>query len=491
MGNASTGLLVNSVAGKMPIALFFRGATNPALFAAALAFCTLATLFFALGPALKLTRVDVMADLKENSGEDPSVRRRFRWLPRHPMVVAQMALSLALLTVAGLFIRAALKAGSVDTGFNASTTVLAEVDASLGRYDQTRGLQLYRALDERLSALPGVQAASLSSTVPFGMISINHSVRRAGIAVAPEARPTTAAEGRGFDAHWTSTGADYFRAMGLPLLRGRTFTAAETDSTGAPLVAIIDDVLAKQLFPDVDPLGQRIVIVQHDPSSADKTDKSMEVVGIVPASRWNLPSKEKQGGIYVPFAQGYQSNAFFHVRFASLSRDAQQAAFDLVRREIRAVAPNLPVFMVKTFPQHLDASMQLWMTRAGAALFGLFGGLALLLAIVGLYGVKAYAVSRRTREIGIRVALGAEPRKVRGMILREGLAMTASGLVLGLLLGLAAGQACASMLYDVSPMDPIAFTLASITLAAAAMLACWFPALRATKISPMTALRAE
>lgn len=147
--------------------------------------------------------------------------------------------------------------------------------------------------------------------------------------------------------------------------------------------------------------------------------------------------------------------------------------------------------MVKSFPQHLDASMQLWMTRAGAALFGLFGGLALLLAIVGLYGVKAYAVSRRTREIGIRVALGAEPRKVRGMILREGLAMTASGLVLGLLLGLAAGQACASMLYDVGPMDPIAFTLASIALAAAAMLACWFPALRATKISPMTALRAE
>lgn len=490
LGNWSTGLLVHSVAGMMPVALFFRGASNPALFAAVLAFCTLATLFFALGPALKLTRADVITDLKQQAGEDAPKRRRLRWLPRHPLVVVQMALSLTLLTVAGLFIRGALKAGSVATGFNASTTVLVETDASLARYDQTHALQLYQQINDRLAALPGVEASSIGSVVPFGMISMNHTVRRAGLALAADARPNTSGEGRGYDAQWTSTGADYFRAMGLPILRGRAFTSAEANSGGAPRVAVIDEALARDLFPDRNPLGERIEIVERDPASA-KVDKSMEVIGIVPTTHWNLPSKERSSALYVPFAQGYQSNAYFHVRFATLPEGREQATYDLIRREIQTVAPSLPLFAVKSFPQHLDSSMQLWLTRAGAALFGLFGGLALVLAIVGLYGVKAYAVSRRTREIGIRMALGAEPRAVRRMILLEGLAMTATGLVLGLVLGLAAGQACASMLYEVDPTDPAAFLLAAAALSLSAILACWLPALRATKVSPLTALRAE
>lgn len=488
----SASALVGSLASLVPLTIAFRGAANPAVFGATLAFCTFATLFFALGPALKLTRGDTFADLKQQAGEDAVTRRRrFRWLPRHPLVVAQLALSLALITAAGLFVRSALNAARLDTGFRASDTVIAEVDASLGGYDRAQALQLYQRINDRLSALPGVQSSAIGALIPLGDIQIERQVRRAGITVPPDARPATAAEGMGVYARWTSTGADYFRAMGLPLLQGRAFTEAEAHRAGAPPVVIIDETLAKELFPAGDALGQRVQWADREvkPGEAPQT---FEIVGIVPATRWQLFGAEMRGTIYEPFAQGYQSNAFFHVRTAPLpNRAAQATFFDAVRREIHQAAPNLPLFSVKTFSQHLDASVQLWIVRAGAATFGAFGALALLLAVVGIYGVKAYAVSRRTREIGIRLALGAEPGAVRRMILREGLSMTITGVAVGLLLGLAVGRACASMLYHVGAFDPLAFTLAPAALALAAMIACWLPARRATKVNPMVALRAE
>lgn len=504
----SAGLLMDSVMTLLPVSLFFRGAANPAIFLATLGFCTVATLFFALGPALKLTRADMIGDLKEQSGEDP-VRHRHRWMPRNPLVVAQIALSLALLTAAGLFIRGALAAGSVETGFKADHTVIAEVDASLGGYNQTRSLELYRAINDRLAALPGVQAASIGSIVPFGFVNINRPVQRAGIKLAPDAHPATAAEGLAFTAQWDSVGADYFTAMGLPVVRGRSFTAAETDHTGAPPVAVVDEVLAKKLFPNGDALGQMIQWADAKAPRAagggasgnmgssddlvrraDET-KPVEIVGIVPTTKWELFEKNPGGTIYVPFAQGFQSNAFFHVRLAAHTPDAEQAFMETVRREIRNTAPGVPLFNVKTFRQHLNGSAQLWIVRCGAAMFGIFGALALVLAVVGLYGVKAYSVSRRTREIGIRMALGAEPGTVQRMILREGAKMTATGIALGLVLGLGVGQACAGLLYRVSALDPYAFTLAPLVLAAAAFAACWLPARRATRISPMRALRTE
>jgi ABC-type antimicrobial peptide transport system permease subunit len=193
----------------------------------------------------------------------------------------------------------------------------------------------------------------------------------------------------------------------------------------------------------------------------------------------------------VPFAQGFQSNAFFHVRIAGRAPGADAALFDLIRRELRSAAPGVPILAVKTFRQHLDGNVQLWIVRIGATMFSIFGGLALILAVVGVYGVKAYAVARRTREIGIRLALGAEPGAVLRMILREGLIMTLSGTVLGFLLALGIGRLCGSMLYQVSPVDPVAFTLAPLVLAAAALLACYLPARRATKVDPLIALRAE
>ena len=233
------------------------------MLAATFAFCLLGTLAFALGPALKLSKSAVIGDLKEQAGED-AVVRRWKFLPRNPLVVVQIAFSLALLTAAALFIRGAGKAANVDTGLQTSSNYLLEVDASLATYDQTRSQDLYRTLEERLAALPGVERASISSTVPFGMISLDKSVQRGGANPAPDAKPATAAEGLAFNANLNSVGADYFKTVGLPLLRGRAFNVAEAMHQTSPKVAIIDEVLAKKLWPDGDALGQRIQFAEKD-----------------------------------------------------------------------------------------------------------------------------------------------------------------------------------------------------------------------------------
>jgi predicted permease len=507
MGLLSSDLMAASLGAHMPVAVFLRGGADPAVFVATLGFCALATLFFALGPALKLTRADVITDLKNQAGED-SAPRRHRWLPRNPLVVAQIALSLGLITAAGLFIRGALKAGSVETGFKADSTILIEADASLGGYDQNRGLQLYRAACDRLAALPGVQAASIASMVPFGLSTLNRPVQRAGAKVAPDAHPTTAAEGLAFNVRWGSVGADYFLTMGLPLLRGRAFTKIEAETPGAPPVAIIDEVLARKLWPEGDALGQRIRWAESGtPTAAGggngtmgvndniarraQDPPSVEIVGIVPATRWEIFQSVVGGQIFVPFAQDFRSDVFFQVRTAQSAAGADAAFLDRIRREVRTAAPGVPVFTVKTFRQHFDDNAQLWIVRVAAAMVSLFGGLALVLAVVGVYGVMAYAVVRRTREIGIRTALGARPGTVLRMILREGLVMTLSGAVLGFLLALAIGRVFNGILYQVSPVDPVAFTLAPAVLVGTALLACWLPARRAANVDPLLALRNE
>jgi predicted permease len=507
IGLLSSDLLAASLGAHMPVALFLRGGADPAVFVATLGFCALATLFFALGPALRLTHAGLITDLKEQAGED-SAPRRHRWLPRNPLVVAQVALSLGLVTAAGLFIRGALKAGSVETGFKADSTILIEANASLGGYDQTRSLQLYRAACDRLAALPGVQAASIASTVPFGLFTLNRPVQRAGVKPTLDTHPTTAAEGLAFNVRWSSVGADYFAAMGLPLLRGREFTKVEAETRGAPPVAIVDEVLAKKLWPEGDALGQRIqwgesgaptapgggsgtMGASDDIARRADDPPSVEIVGIVPATRWEIFQPGAGGQIYVPFAQDFRSDAFFLVRPTASAPGTNAALLELLRREVRSGAPGVPVFTMKSFRQHFEGNMQLWIVRAGAAMVSLFGGLALVLAVVGVYGVMAYAVVRRTREFGIRTALGAEPGAVLRMILREGLTMTLGGAGLGFLLALGLGRVISGMLYQVSPADPVAFTFAPAVLVASALLACWLPARRAARLDPLVALRSE
>ncbi len=507
LGLWSSDLLVASLGKMMPVDLVWLSGPNLSVLAATFAFCVVGTLGFALGPALKLSRTAVVADLKEQAGEDV-VRRRWKFLPRNPLVVAQIALSLALLTAAALFIRGANKAAAADTGLRPAHSFLLEVDGSLIGQDQKRGQQLYRALSERFAALPGVEHASVSATVPFGMISLDRAVQRAGINPPPDAKPATAAEGLAYRTTFNSVGGDYFATVGLPILRGRTFTAAEATLPGGPAVAIIDEALAKRLWPEGDALGQHIqfaadgavrakedgggggVGISRNNTGDIKPGDAIEVIGIVPPTLNALFEKQPRS-IYLPFVRCFQSDVFIYVRFASLPGGSESAAAELLRRTVREVDPALPVLSLKTFAQHLDSNFQLWIVRAGATLFSVFGALALGLAVVGLYGVKAYSVARRTREIGIRMALGAQRGAVLRMIMREGSIMLLCGVALGLLLAVAIGKILRGMLYEVGPLDPVAFTIAPLVLAAAAMIATWLPARRATRVNPMTALRGE
>lgn len=505
LGLWSSDLLIKSMGNMMPVDLVWRGGLNGSVLLATFGFCVLGTLAFALGPALKLSRSSVIADLKESAGEDV-VRRRWKFLPRNPLVVVQIAFSLALLTGAALFLRGAGKAAAVDTGLETNQNFLIETDGSLAGYDQTRSRDLYRRLEERLASLPGVEHASISSTVPFGMVSLSKAVQCGGVNPAPDAKPANAAEGLAFDARWNSVGADYFSTVGLHLLRGRVFHTAEAMHEKAPRVAIIDEVLAEKLWPEGNALGQQIQFAADDEPRALDDDNGgvgvprsgggqpkqlVEVVGIVPYTRESLFEKNPTGALYLPFAGGFQSNVFFHLKFAPNAAHDSGATADLLRRTIREVDPALPVLTLKTFAQHLDGNIQLWIVRAGASLFSVFGFVALGLAVVGVYGVKAYSVARRTREIGIRMALGAQRQAVQWMILREGFVMLASGVAIGLLLAAATGKLLSGILYEVGAFDPLAFTLAPLLLAVAAILATWLPARRATRINPMIALRTE
>jgi ABC-type antimicrobial peptide transport system permease subunit len=226
-------------------------------------------------------------------------------------------------------------------------------------------------------------------------------------------------------------------------------------------------------------------------NDGEKQQETIEIVGVVPATRHALFEKEPIGGIYLPFARGFQSDISFFVRFHSLAPGTKASTADLLRRTVREIDPSIPILSLRTFAQHLDSNLDLWLVRAGAALFSVFGGLALGLAVVGLYGVKAYSVARRTREIGIRMALGAQAGAVLRMIMREGSIMLVSGVVIGLLLSMATAKALSGILYEVGALDPVAFTAAPLVLAAAALIATWLPARRATRVNPIQALRTE
>jgi predicted permease len=498
LGLWSLDFLIASLARVAQVDLIWVSGPSPVILGATLFFCLAGTLAFALGPALKLSRAAVIEDLKRQAGED-AARRRWKFLPRNPLVVVQMAFSLALVTAAALLIRSATKAGSIDTGLRVENDFLVEVDASLGGFDKKRTQELYRLLGERFTALPGVEKASISALVPFGNNSIRRGVQRAGVYPAADHEPATAAHV--FSPNWNSVGGDYFATVGLPILRGRGFTAAEATQPGGPAVAIIDEALAKKMWPEGDALGQHLQFpidrtappekaAEHDLADI-RRGQPIEIIGIVPTTKARLFEATPVGALYLPYSRGFLSNVFFFVKFASLPAGSESATADLLRRTARGVDPVLPVLEVKTFGQHFDGNAQLWIVRAGAALFSIFGGLALGLSVVGVYGVKAYSVARRTREIGIRMALGAQRNTVQWMILREGFTMVGAGLGLGLLLAFATGKIVSSILFQVSATDPFAFTIAPAVLMTAALLATWLPARRATRISPMEALRTE
>jgi predicted permease len=483
LGLYALDVFTTSLANMVPITIGLDSMASPALVAGAIAFCLIATLGFALGPALKHSRADILTDLKVQTGDDPAPRR-WRFLPRNPLVAAQVALSLCLLIAAGLFLRMALVAASTDFGFRADDTVLAEVDSRLGGLDEPQSLDVYARLEERLASLPGMQTVSVGALVPMGMISMGKAVQRAGVSPPPGAKPTTPEAGQAFGAPWNAIGATYFDAMGVRLLQGRTFTTAEAFGKGAPLVAMLDETLARRLWPDGSAVGQRI---QWAAEEGGKPSEPMEVVGIVSATRNGLFEREPRGAVYVPFAQGFMSNVFFHVRPAAPTAGLE----DTVRRELRATAPGVPLFGVRTFAAHLESAPEFWMLRLATSLFAFFAGMAMVVALVGIYGVTSYAVARRTREIGVRMAVGARPAAVLRMILTESMRTTTTGVVVGWALGLGIGRLLASLFVDMAAFDLWTFALVPVGFVAASIAATWMPARRATEVNPVTALRSE
>jgi predicted permease len=450
-------------------------------------FCLLATLLFSLGPALKASRADLVNDLKQQAGEPAHVGRFNRFFaPRHLLVMAQIALSLMLLFSAGLFFRGAIEAANVARGFDPEGGVVTEMDFSLGKTDVAQAKRLMFAAIERARALPGVRGAALGTMVPYGNFTNSRRIMPASEAAVARTDPNTPDPGA--NGLYTAITPGYFEAIGVRLLRGRDFTMAEAENKETPRVAILDEKMATKLFPNGDAIGQRI---RYTNPPSDGSPSELEVVGIVNWHRHEVQNEGPQRRLFVPLSHGYNGNVYFHVRLASTDRKAVAAMIPTLRQALRNLDPNLPVLKMSPFTDLLEKNVGLWIVRLGAVLFGVFGGIALLLAVVGVYGVKSYAVARRTREIGIRMALGAHPRDVFSLIMKQGALQTAFALAIGLLLSLAAGRLLTQILYQVSPADPMALVTSCLLLSAAALLACYLPARRATKVSPMTALRTE
>ena len=473
-GTLATEHLMAALAHRLPVSIAVDAVSSPRLLAGTALFSVLATLMFALGPALRHSRADVVTDLKLQAGQAGAAGRR-RFLPRHPLVALQVGLSLSLLIAAGLFLRMARQAALVELGVRADDTVLAEVDAGLAGYDEARGLAAYARIEERLRALPGVQSAAVGATVPFGTTSFGRSVKRAGAAAS---EPVVGAR-------WNAVGASYFDAMGIPLTRGRGFSDVEAQRAGAPAVAVIDEVLARELWPEGDPIGRTL---QMQDGGRERPSELVEVVGVVPVVRDDFFSQVPGRAVYVPLAQGYRSNVHFHVRPRP---GAASGLPDAVRSALAEAAPGLPLFRVLSFRDHLSSSLEHWGVNLMAAMFTAMGAVAALVALVGIYGAKSYAVSRRTREIGVRMALGATRGQVLALVLRGGVQLAAVGVALGGLLGLGLGRILDSVFVEVVAFDPLTFTAAAGLLSLACLVAAFLPARRATRVDPSVALRAE
>jgi ABC-type antimicrobial peptide transport system permease subunit len=251
---------------------------------------------------------------------------------------------------------------------------------------------------------------------------------------------------------------------------------------------IIDETMAKKMFPKGDALGQHL---RYTLPETDGSPNDFTIVGIVSEHRHEVLDSEVPRRLFAPLAQAYSGGVILQVRLARDDRTVLNAMIPTLRQTLREVDPTIPILRIEPFENIVEKNVGLWAVRFAAILFGVFGGIALLLAVVGVYGVKAYAVARRTREIGIRMALGADRRDVFALIMKQGALQTAFALGVGLLLALGLGRVLAGMLYQVSPSDPMALISASVMLGAAALLACFLPARRAMRVTPMTALRTE
>ena len=476
----ATRMFATSITTALPLRVTFTGSPDLRVLAATLVLAAAATMAFGLGPALRLSRRDLVRDLKDRGGSGAPAGRRFS--ARNVMVVAQVSLSLALLTAGGIFAREAFEAAEANPGHSYDNLMLASLDGGLAGYKEEDTRAAYRHVLERLRRAPGVAAAGLSASIPFGDTHESATIERVGAAAGGEPQQIGAGE-------WRIISADYFRTLGLSMVRGREFTAAEEESAAAPRVVIIDEILARRAFGNEEPVGQMIRIAPRAGEALTEREAPMQVVGVAPPMRSELLQPGPVSHMYVPHGRHFRSSMFLYTRMLP-GADAVAAA-DGIRREIRAADAGMPILELSTARALHEKGIELWMLRTGARVFTSLGVIALVLAIVGVYGVKSYVVSLRTREIGIRMALGATTRDVLRQMLGDGIMLTIAGIAVGLPLALLVSVAMSSVFVDIGGFDALVVVTATAVLAAAATVATAIPSRRAARIEPLTALRAD
>ncbi|HEX8772906.1 MAG TPA: ABC transporter permease [Pyrinomonadaceae bacterium] len=426
---------------------------------------TLSTgVLFGLLPALQATKVDILPALKdEASAGDPP---RSWW--KSGLIVLQVALSLVLLVGGGLMLRALQRAQALDLGFNPQNAAEVSYDLRLQGYDSARGREFQKRLLERVRALPGVRSAGITDLAPVDLHFGRDAVFIEG--QQPE-RATNAPR-----AMASRISPGYFQAMSTRLVRGRDFT--EQDDSNSPPVAIINEAFARRFWPGQDPLGKRF-------RQGGAESPLMEVVGVVQDGKYAGLNESPQPYVCRPLSQAYAGTNTVIVRTDS----DPQKLLPLIRNEVQQLDAHMPLASAKTLAERL--AMPLLPARIAASLFASFGMLALALAAIGIYGIMSYSVSRRTHEIGVRVALGAQASDVLRLILGQGMTPVLIGVVLGISSALALTRLMKSLLFGMSAADPLTYTGVAALLLSVALLAAYIPARRATRIDPMQALRNE
>lgn len=419
-------------------------------------------------PAFRATRVNLNESLREGGRGGTGGIERHR--ARNALVVAQVAGSLVVLVTAGLFVRSLANARSVDFGFDPHNVLNVTMDPAQLGYDEVRGRAFYRELEERVGRLPGVESVSLAHSVPLGYYSQAEYVEAEGQNLAVDDRRPIAG--------CNMVSLDYFKTMRIPLVRGRTF--APEDNQGSRPVAVVNEVMARRFWPDQDPIGNRF-------SYRGPKGPWVEVVGVSRTGKYGWIFADPVPYFFLPSEQAYQSLRVLQVR----TEVPPESLLLAVQQEIRTLEADLPVTDAMTMEQAMEGANGFFLIRMGALLAGALGLLGLSLAVVGVYGVVSYAASQRTHEVGIRMALGAQPGDILRLVMKQGLALVIGGVALGLVGSIGLGRLLSRFLFGLSGQDPMTFLGVSAMLGLVAVVACWIPARRATRVDPMVALRYE
>ena len=457
---------ISSVATASDLPLVFEFPFNARVFVYALSIALFASLITGIIPALRASSGSISNILHEGGRSSTAGRQR----GRTALVAVQVAGSLALLIVAGLFVRSLSSAQHADLGFDPRNVLNVRLDPGEIGYAPPQGAQFYKQVLARVRALPGVQSASLAAMVPLG-----DSVQGDGIAI-PGYVPRSGEE---MHADFNAVTPDYFTTMKIAVLRGRDFTESDTESS--PRVAVINEAMAERFWHGADPVG-RSFKRDGDPQH------TIEIVGVARNSRTEDPYSPYSPAFYVPMSQSYSSVQTLQVRTAG----PPQAIAPEILAAIRGIAPTAPILSVRAMTEAVNNGANgLMLFNIGAELTAALGLLGLTLAVVGIYGVMAYAAGQRTQEIGLRMALGAQRRSILWLISRQGLAIVGIGLALGLLLAIAVGRLVGDFLVGIGPTDPLTYISVSLLLSFVALAACYIPARRAMRVDPIVALRHE